>query len=325
MKKYTIIVAFFSVLIGLNAQSIRTYKLNLPSEIFSGVKTIYIEDINISDSEKWNKTSGTDLKNKLVKMFSDSERGKVKGAESFFDLVTPNIYTISDSKSEADMIISGNVRAKLKGNTSSKLKSKSKTRVHKLPYSVLTYTKIKELTYSFDLTFTSKSGKVLKKYSANNVVFKNNLSFDGAPETDKKDYKLWKGEVSDSAMIPAALAGEFKNIENKHLASLTYVKYSLKKVKKLKDKGLKKEYKRARKLAKRKNYKEAADLYANVADKAANNKAVAIAAKNAGILYMVIGDAVNAEKYLTKADEKKLMNDLNQLKTAIEKLGGKSM
>jgi len=301
-----------------NAEKIKTYTMKMPSYVFDGVKTVFVKNIIVEDSEPWNVRTGGTVTELIKKNIKDAQLGAQGGYTITLPWMSTQLYQLVNSEGEADLVISGTIRSSLTKNDESGMKGKYYTATHKLPYMVKKYSRNKDADASIDLQFTNKSGVALKVYSKMNMTYHYSKEYLGAPKLTKDGD--FEGEIPDRELTMNCISDYLKSIKADLTPKLITKEYDVKKVKKVKDKSLSKKQKEAYKLTKKENYTAAADLFAEVADNAADKRAVLMASKNTGILYMITGNFEKSEVYLKKSGDNKLITELTKLKDLYQQL-----
>lgn len=301
-----------------NAEKVRTYTMKLPSFVFEGVKTVYIKDIPVEDGELWNRGTGMEVKKILKENIQNGRIGEKAGHKLCTPWMSTQFYQLVNSEAEADLVISGSIRSSLRKNEEVGLKGKYNTETHKLPFFVKKYSKNKDAEAAIDLQFTNKNGVAVKSYSKMNMTYHYSKEYLGAPKLTKDGN--YEGEIRDYDITMKCIAPYLNTIVAEITPRLLSKTYDVKKVKKIKDKELKKTNKSANKLLRKGSYAEAADIFAEVAANASDSRSVATANKDAGILYMVTGNFEKAEEFLTKTNDSALLNDLKKRKELYNEL-----
>lgn len=318
MRKIILLALFITLTVICGAKEIKTYSMKMPAFVFEGVKTVFVKDITVEDAEDWNAKAGKTLTKLIKENINNAKQGAVKGYESTLPWINTKLYDLVGSEGEADLVISGSIRSNLVKNSKESMKGKFQTPVHKIPYFVKAYERKKEASASLDLYFTNKSGVSVKTYSKLDMSYTFSKEYLGAPKlTSTGDYE---GEIPDSELTLNCISDYLKSIKAELTPHLVIKTYDVKKVKKIKDKALAKKQKEAYKLSKKSKYSEAADLFSEAANGAADKRAVQMAAKNSGILYMLTGNLEKADRYIQMTGDKKLVDDLMKLKALHQQL-----
>ncbi len=287
----------------------------MPELVFENVRNIYVEDITVLNSSKeWTKEYGVQISNSIKKDIKNSARGVlVKGYYTQCSWMNTNVYNLVDNAAEADLVISGTLKGmftKKNNNSENKLTLKEQS----IPYFEESFHHSKLAFMEVTIKFTKKDGKCLHTYSD---TFKNAL--------DKTFYGKDGYTDSDKSVVAKCVNDCPSIVSNLFLPYLKATKYALKKVKGLKGDD-KKLHKTARKLVKKYKCSVAVKMYCDIANSVKKEKSKKVAAKNAGILYLILGDAEKATRYLSMAGEygySGYVKNIEDVKAKLLKIGKK--